>query len=54
MYQLAQMYLVVVMYLITVFITMILVQGIVYRLTKFSVSNKKINYINSLSILILA
>ena len=39
MYQLAQMYLVVVMYLITVFITMILIQGIVYRLTKFSIYN---------------
>ena len=39
MYQLAQMYLVVVMYLITVFITMILIQEIVYRLTKFSIYN---------------
>lgn len=39
MYQLAQMYLVVVMYLITVFITMILIQGIVYRLTGFSIYN---------------
>lgn len=39
MYQLAQMYLVVVMYLITVFITMILVQGLVYRLTGFSIYN---------------
>lgn len=39
MYQLAQIYLVVVMYLITVFITMILIQGIVYRLTKFSIYN---------------
>lgn len=39
MYQLSQMYLVVVMYLITVFITMILIQGIVYRLTKFSIYN---------------
>lgn len=37
MYQLAQMYLVVVMYLITVFITMILIQGLVYRLTGFSI-----------------
>lgn len=39
MYQLAQMYLVVVMYLITIFITMILIQGIVYRLTGFSIYN---------------
>lgn len=39
MYQLAQMYLVIVMYLITVFITMILIQGIVYRLTGFSIYN---------------
>lgn len=39
MYQLAQMYLVVVMYLITIFITMILIQGLVYRLTGFSIYN---------------
>lgn len=39
MFLLAQFYLISVFYLFCVFLTMILIQGIVYRLTKFSIYN---------------